>query len=593
MRGALVCVRRQTRERSRRSHIQPATLNLSAGSFAARPATINGAIVLQSQNAMAVHPPSDSVNPAPAASSAETVTAESLGRQLRAALPPLRLHSVSLYDEQSNVLWLSEGALGPDEHGLVTEAMETLGAETARATHEIRLEDGRAALFLAVRAPKGALVGLAMILADNKSVSEGLSERLITPQTRTIMQKIAVLVRPASTRAPLTNPALRVLELRDTSTDEVTTEPTTGDLPANDLAVPPLTPEAVDAILELELVSDTPAANLVSDPPATNPGRGPEPLGTAASRAGGVTVTTRSARVLNAAAAADSATTLRPASSSNPTALLSAGATTNSAKALAAQTTTGTAKVLAATGTSQALALPEVLSLFLDALPYSRLRTGGQSRRYEVVARAMHRDVQRVPPGLDHYALQRLLTWLGTNRGAWSTEPTSFTLSLSIATLEDERFPQFVAANLKTHGIAAQSIGFEIAEALCLQRRAQVERFISLCDKLGCFVVIDDFSFESSAFALLRSKALRLVKIDPKLTSVALKDKLAQAMVVAIAQAVKVLGIHCSAKRVETPSALQWLTAIGCDFAQGPALCLPQALESLGGPTIGAAAGQR
>jgi EAL domain-containing protein (putative c-di-GMP-specific phosphodiesterase class I) len=63
-----------------------------------------------------------------------------------------------------------------------------------------------------------------------------------------------------------------------------------------------------------------------------------------------------------------------------------------------------------------------------------------------------------------------------------------------------------------------------------------------------------------------------------------LKDKLAQAMVVAIAQAVKVLGIHCAAKRVESQAAMQWLTAIGCDFAQGTALGPVQPLESLGQP---------
>jgi EAL domain-containing protein (putative c-di-GMP-specific phosphodiesterase class I) len=74
---------------------------------------------------------------------------------------------------------------------------------------------------------------------------------------------------------------------------------------------------------------------------------------------------------------------------------------------------------------------------------------------------------------------------------------------------------------------------------------------------------------------------------------VALRDKLAQAMVVAIAQAVKVLGIHCAAKRVESQAALQWLTAIGCDFAQGPALAQAQPLETLGtqpAPTPGSSA---
>src|SRR6185312_5589341 len=45
------------------------------------------------------------------AAAAEPGTAEALGWQLRAALPPMRLHSVSIYDSQGNVLWLSEGAL--------------------------------------------------------------------------------------------------------------------------------------------------------------------------------------------------------------------------------------------------------------------------------------------------------------------------------------------------------------------------------------------------------------------------------------------------------------------------------------------------
>jgi EAL domain-containing protein (putative c-di-GMP-specific phosphodiesterase class I) len=231
--------------------------------------------------------------------------------------------------------------------------------------------------------------------------------------------------------------------------------------------------------------------------------------------------------------------------------------------------------------------LPEGMSLILELQAFSKLRAGGRTRRYEVLARTSHKDISRVPAGFDKFALQQLLSWLGANRAAWNSEPTSFTLNLSISTLEDERFPQFVASNLKAHGIAPDNVGFEIAEALCLQRRAQVERFISLCDKLGCFVVIDDFSLDSSVISLLRSKALRLVKIDPKLTTVALRDKLAQAMVVAIAQAVKVLGIHCAAKRVDSSAALRWLGAIGCDFAQGSALSQPQPLESLAKPATG------
>jgi EAL domain-containing protein (putative c-di-GMP-specific phosphodiesterase class I) len=279
---------------------------------------------------------------------------------------------------------------------------------------------------------------------------------------------------------------------------------------------------------------------------------------------------------------------------SNPTsapavaAAVKSAAATSTAKALG---NTGTARALNgsatsnvqalnATGTSRSIAL-DPSSIILDVQPFSKLRAGGRMRRYEVLPRMPHRDANRAPSAMDGLALQRLLSWLGSNRSAWNLEPTSFSLNLSISTLEDERFPQQVASSLKANGIAPDNLGFEIAEPLCTQRRAQVERFISLCDKLGCFVVIDDFSFDSSVLPLLRSKALRLVKIDPKLTSAALRDKLSQAVVVAIVQAVKVLGIHCAAKRVESQASLQWLTAIGCDLAQGPALSQVLPIESL------------
>jgi EAL domain-containing protein (putative c-di-GMP-specific phosphodiesterase class I) len=252
---------------------------------------------------------------------------------------------------------------------------------------------------------------------------------------------------------------------------------------------------------------------------------------------------------------------------------------TGTARAINGSATT-TVPALNATGTSRTIAL-DPSSLILDVQPFSKLRAGGRMRRYEVLPRIPHRDANRAPAAMDGLALQRLLSWLGSNRSAWNLEPTSFSLNLSISTLEDERFLQQVAASLKTNGIGPDNLGFEIAEPLCTQRRAQVERFISLCDKLGCFVVIDDFSFDSSVLPLLRSKALRLVKIDPKLTSAALRDKLSQAVVVAIVQAVKVLGIHCAAKRVESQASLQWLTAIGCDLAQGPALSQVLPIESL------------
>ncbi|MDE2261369.1 MAG: EAL domain-containing protein, partial [Gammaproteobacteria bacterium] len=498
--------------------------------------------------------------------------------------------------------WLSEGALGPDEHSLVIEALESLTADTGKSCCENRLEDGRIAVFLAVRSPQGHLVGLAMILADLKSGGEGLTDRIMSAPTRTAMQKLAVLLRPAGSRRPDADPTALVLSLAAADLPAAASEPQPPVLapaPAQARtaakADDELSPGAVNDILEFEL-SDTPILAPVrqsvagsGSPPApaqpaaasnghsrTNGHASPAESGTSQTLRYAAPADTGASQAPKHAPPADTGTMRPPAQT--------ATADTVSARALkqTSPAETGSAKTLAgpaATGASRAVALdPSLVTLAM--LPFVKLRSGGRTRRFEVLPTGTAREL-RDPAVLDSLAMQRLLSWLGAHRAAWTVEPASFTLNLSIATLEDDAFLKQVAAGLQSNGIAPDTVGFEIAEPLCTQRRAQVERFIAGCDKLGCFVVIDDFSFDSAVVPLLRSKALRLVKIDAKLSGGALRDKLSQAMVVAVVQAVKVLGMHCAAQQVDSQAALQWLTAVGCDFAQGPMLARQQPLEKL------------
>jgi len=477
------------------------------------------------------------------AAAAGTATLPSLGQQLRDVLPPRRLHSVSLCDHDANVLWLSEGALGPDEHSVVVEALAILAADNSMPCHEMSLEDGRHALFLPVRAPMGTLLGIAMILADCKSVGDDTVERVTAAPVRTIIQRLAVLLKPARRSGDTVR--IPVLELDDESVMVPAPPAARARTPA---AAPPVAPRAISPqqmndMLELELVPDE------APPARTTRLNGSAPAAHSES-------SSRLARLEfndEAPAAAP-----KPPRAAHPPAV----------PAMPATPAVATAPVGGA-------------NLILEVLPFAKLRAGGQTRRFQIVAHTSPREAQRDPAALDALILQRLLGWLAAHRAAWNSQPTSFTFNLSIATLEDERFVQKIAATLDAHAIAAETLGFEIAEAVCTQRRAQVERFLTQCEKLGAWVAIEDFSFDSQVLPLLRSKAVRLVKIDPKLTSSALKDKLSQALVVATVQAAKVMGIHCAAKRVESQAALQWLTAIGCDFAQGAALAPAQPLEAL------------
>ncbi len=504
-----------------------------------------------SQKATARPPAHSPAFAAVPAAAAGTFTLSSLGQQLREVLPPRRLHSVSLCDREANVLWLSEGALGPDEHSVILEALEILAADTSVDCHETGLEDGRHALFLPLRAPMGTLLGIALILADCKSAGDDTVERVSAAPVRAIMQRLAVLLKPGrrsgDTHAGGSG-AIPVLEL--TGESVIVSAPPTARARAPAAAAPAaataISPEQVNDMLELELLpaevpparagqgessSRLPRLELIDDAPAmpAAPAAPPEPP--------------RAARPPTA-----------PAMPAVPAALA--------------------APAVAEAPVSD-------VNLILEVLPFAKLRAGGQTRRFQILARSPTRTAQRLSAALDALTLQRLLAWLAAHRAVWNSQPTSFTVNLSIATLEDERFVHKIAEALNEHAIAAETLGFEIAEALCTQHRAQVERFITQCEKLGAWVVIEDFSFDSQVLPLLRSTAVRMVKLSPKLTSSALKDKLSQALVVATVQAAKVMGIHCAAKRVDSQAALQWLTAIGCDFAQGAALSSAQPLEAL------------
>jgi EAL domain-containing protein (putative c-di-GMP-specific phosphodiesterase class I) len=538
---------------------------------------------------------------------ASSATVESLGQQLREVLPSRRLHSVSLCDHEANVLWLSEGALGPDEQAVIVEALEALAADPALPCHETGLEDGRLAVFLPVRAPTGALVGTAMILADSKSVGDDTLERLTAVPVRTIMQRLAVLLKPAASAAAARHDPIPI---------ELALEPAPAAAVQKPVAHPPaaaavMSAEEINEILELELTPETELTTSVSvlelvvdeppamakleflpEPPVVNPAPAPAPaprVARAQSAPPAVAPGVRKARVLDPPSPPRRSPEAKPAPAPKPAAPAAARASAPAPAAARARTPSPPPAAVPAPVPAPVPVSASDGGVLLELLPFAKLRAGGQSRRFQLQVRAA--QLQRDPAALDALVLQRLLAWLAQHRGSWNAQPTSFTINLSISTLEDERFVGRLAAQLNTHGIAAETLGFEVTEALCAQRRAPVERFIAQCEKVGAWVAIDDFSFDAQVLPLLRYKALRLVKLDAKLTTAALRDKLSQALVVATVQAAKVLGIHCAAKKVDSKASLQWLTAIGCDLAQGSALAPAQPLESLGTPPAPAEGG--
>lgn len=243
-------------------------------------------------------------------------------------------------------------------------------------------------------------------------------------------------------------------------------------------------------------------------------------------------------------------------------------------------------------------ALHETLgrSLTLYVQQLLKLRTSGRTRRYEVLLRSNaegdpsleaprdvleRADAEDARGELDRRVVGELCRWMIERQEDLEKEPATFSINLSVGALRDPEFVEYATAMLRKARVSPRLLGFEIRESLCRRFPKDAARLVQQADTAGCHIVIDDFTFNSEVLPLLRSRAVRLLKIDAQLTVEALTDKVAQAQVVAISQASKVFGTHCVAKRIDSAVARQWLSAIGVDFAQGYLLEGPLPLTEL------------
>jgi EAL domain-containing protein (putative c-di-GMP-specific phosphodiesterase class I) len=223
------------------------------------------------------------------------------------------------------------------------------------------------------------------------------------------------------------------------------------------------------------------------------------------------------------------------------------------------------------------------VTLFVQQLV--SLRKAGRTRRYEVLLRADPTESPAVDEAprdllaraedpasggkLDRVVLHELFGWLARNHSQLDVDPAWFSVNLSSGALLDDTFAGYIEQALREVRINPRQLGFEIREVQCRRHPAEVARFLALCERLGCHVIIDDFTFHSEVLELLRQRAVRMLKIDASLTVKSLQDKIAQAQIAAISHAARMLDMHSVAKRIESPLVRQWLTAIGIDYAQG------------------------
>jgi EAL domain-containing protein (putative c-di-GMP-specific phosphodiesterase class I) len=465
--------------------------------------------------------------------------------QVRTAIDPIRAHAISLHDETGELLWLSESAMGPDEHNAVREAIERFRHPQSPELSASDLGDSRSALLIRAASPQRHMAGVIMVVVDSRHVAGDArgSSRLMTPALR------GALAHFAAMRAESESPPLELMPDPPPAAPAVQTaraeRPSASQIPDSGLSIAPSAPLpslVAPAVSSPKPKTPPPApAARAAQPPAPPPAPPPADAAPAAPRK------------------------IRPAN----------GPVTPELDRL-----------------HNALRRAPIALHLQRLVPLAK---GSRARRYEVLLRSAAGDAPgNAPLGLLKIAVERglgsmidrrvvteLIGWLIRHPAAWRDHGIMFSVNLTTTALHDEHFFRFVGLCLVKAGLPKAMIGFEIDVNTAVKPSTNIVNVANALHKLGCPLILDDFAMRTECFDLLRLPAVKIIKMGPAVTANMRTDKLAQAEITALVQMARVLGMHTVAKHTESSSEREWLTALGVDFVQSNALSPAVSIESL------------
>jgi EAL domain-containing protein (putative c-di-GMP-specific phosphodiesterase class I) len=122
---------------------------------------------------------------------------QGLGVRLRQSFPSCRVHLCSVHGPSGDVVWLSEGFLGPDESDAVLRAYEQFAARDAPSVVVHELGDGRSAVVLACRASRRHFGGSVLVVVDSKSLrSDAATDQFTAGPVAALLDELAQLLGP-------------------------------------------------------------------------------------------------------------------------------------------------------------------------------------------------------------------------------------------------------------------------------------------------------------------------------------------------------------------------------------------------------------
>ena len=153
--------------------------------------------------------------------------------------------------------------------------------------------------------------------------------------------------------------------------------------------------------------------------------------------------------------------------------------------------------------------------------------------------------------------------------------PRRVSVNISARQFAQPGLADIVASVLVETGLESRWLDLELTESTIMQNAESASEIISGLRALGVRLALDDFGTGYSSLSYLRQFRFDVLKIDRSFVADLVDDAVNQAVVRAIIDMSRSLGLDVVAEGVETNAQLRALKALGCTTAQGFLFCRP------------------
>ncbi len=221
-------------------------------------------------------------------------------------------------------------------------------------------------------------------------------------------------------------------------------------------------------------------------------------------------------------------------------------------------------------------------ALELHYQPQLDLRRG-EVTKLEALVRWRHPDLGLIPPltflplAEESGLMRRVTRWVLDEAmaqcAAWRTSEWDVRVSVNIAAgdLLEPGFPALVTELLRSRSLAPGSLVLEITETSIIKEFERARDAVQSLRELGVQVSIDDFGAGFTSLAYLNSLAVGEMKLDRRFIAPLAGGRRSRDsdLVHATIDLGHALGLRVVAEGIEDGEALDLLSQLGCDFAQG------------------------